>query len=183
MGTELCGRRGQPLPASELAPGRAMRSRKRALRPGRGERGAPPRASAAQELAQAGLRAAGAARGAPETCLVVSKTPAVDPHAGSGASWFLVASASIEDSARAVELKLALGGGKARPWDRADASAAPDARHAAPWHARAASGPSLPKSLSAHLLQRSPVPGDGRREPWARAPARAGARRRARRTK
>ena len=30
-----------------------------------------------------------------------------------------------------------------------------DARHAAPWHARAASGPSLPKSLSAHALQRA----------------------------
>ena len=35
-----------------------MRSRKRALRPGPGQSGAPPRASAAQELAQAGLRAA-----------------------------------------------------------------------------------------------------------------------------
>ena len=35
-----------------------MRYLKGSLRPGRGERGAPPRASAAQELAQAGLRAA-----------------------------------------------------------------------------------------------------------------------------
>ena len=89
---------------------------------------------------------------------------------------FLVASASIGDSARAVELKLALGGGKERPWDRADASAAPDARHAARG-ARAASGPSPPKKLERARPSAQPGSrGPDHSEPWAR-------RRRARRTR
>ena len=61
---------------------------------------------------------------------------------------FLVASASIGTSARAVELKLALGGGKERPWDRADASAAPTPG-TQPRGTQGRSGPSLPKSRRA----------------------------------